>query len=310
MTVTAKNSSNATVTTYTGTVHFTSTDPAAVLPANATLTNGVGTFMVTFKTAGSRTITATDTVTSSITGGATVTVSAVATTTTTVGSNPTGLTATVAASGTGAPTPTGSVSFSINGTAVGVANLQADGTASLAHKLGKGTTTITATYSGDSGDATSTGTVTVTGPKITATLTSKDAKTTFGWYRSPVTVKFKCHQGSAALTGSCPGKTTISKQGKKDSLHKSIVATDGGRASVTVKVKIDTAKPTVKVTGVKNGKTYTNAPSLSCVANDSLSGLASCTIKKHRHGNTVRYVATAKDKAGNVAKTKGDYLLA
>ena len=43
---------NAMATGYTGTVHFTSSDGAAVLPANSTLTNGVGTFSVTLKTAG------------------------------------------------------------------------------------------------------------------------------------------------------------------------------------------------------------------------------------------------------------------
>ena len=68
VTVTAKDASNNTVTGYTGTVHFTSSDPAAVLPANATLTNGVGTFTVTLKTAGSQKITATDAAFSSITG--------------------------------------------------------------------------------------------------------------------------------------------------------------------------------------------------------------------------------------------------
>src|SRR5262249_56673649 len=51
-----------------GTVLFTSSDGAATLPANATLTNGVGTFSATLKTAGTQTIAATDTVTSSITG--------------------------------------------------------------------------------------------------------------------------------------------------------------------------------------------------------------------------------------------------
>jgi hypothetical protein len=61
-------------TGYAGTVHFTSTDPAAVLPADSTLTNGTGTFPVTLKTAGNRTITATDTVNNSITGSATVAV--------------------------------------------------------------------------------------------------------------------------------------------------------------------------------------------------------------------------------------------
>ncbi len=68
VTVTALDASNAVVTGYTGTVHFTSTDGQAVLPANSTLTNGTGTFSVTLKTNGTQTVTATDIVTSSITG--------------------------------------------------------------------------------------------------------------------------------------------------------------------------------------------------------------------------------------------------
>ena len=68
VTVTALDASNAVVTGYTGTVHFTSSDGAAVLPPNSTLTNGVGTFSVTLKTAGAQTITATDTVTATVTG--------------------------------------------------------------------------------------------------------------------------------------------------------------------------------------------------------------------------------------------------
>src|SRR5208283_5476333 len=67
-TVTAEDQNNNTATAYAGTVHFTSTDAAAVLPANATLTNGVGTFSVTLNTAGSQTVTATDTVVGSIQG--------------------------------------------------------------------------------------------------------------------------------------------------------------------------------------------------------------------------------------------------
>ncbi len=67
-TVTAKNQSNSTDTSYTGTIHFTSSDGSAVLPADSTLTNGVGTFSVTLKTDGNQTITATDTATSAITG--------------------------------------------------------------------------------------------------------------------------------------------------------------------------------------------------------------------------------------------------
>jgi Galactose oxidase, central domain len=61
-TVTALNAATAVVPTYVGTVHITTSDPSAVLPADATLTRGVGTFTVAFNTPGSQTITAGDTV--------------------------------------------------------------------------------------------------------------------------------------------------------------------------------------------------------------------------------------------------------
>src|SRR5207244_139238 len=48
--------------------HFTSSDGQAALPANSTLTGGTGTFSATLKTAGTQSLTATDSVTSSITG--------------------------------------------------------------------------------------------------------------------------------------------------------------------------------------------------------------------------------------------------
>jgi hypothetical protein len=66
VTVTALDSSGNTMTGYTGTVHFSSSDPQAVLPGDYTFTaadQGVHTFTngVTLKTAGSQTITATGT---------------------------------------------------------------------------------------------------------------------------------------------------------------------------------------------------------------------------------------------------------
>src|SRR5262249_13565583 len=75
-TVTAKNGS-ATDSAYTGTVHFTSSDAGATLPADYTFTpadNGTHTFSATVATAGdlgntrNQTITATDIAASSITG--------------------------------------------------------------------------------------------------------------------------------------------------------------------------------------------------------------------------------------------------
>ena len=73
VTVTALDDFGNRDTAYAGTVHFTSTDPRAVLPADATLTGGFGAFGVTLLTVGAETITATDTVTASITGTSSVT---------------------------------------------------------------------------------------------------------------------------------------------------------------------------------------------------------------------------------------------
>ena len=79
LTVTAKDGANNTVPSYSGTVAFSSSDTQAVLPASSQLTNGVGSFAGTFKTAGSQTFTATDTVSSTIHGTSNnVTVSAAA----------------------------------------------------------------------------------------------------------------------------------------------------------------------------------------------------------------------------------------
>src|SRR5271166_795777 len=60
ITVTARDAANNVATGYSGTVHFTSSDPAAALPSDATLVNGIQTFSATLIDAGVQTITATD----------------------------------------------------------------------------------------------------------------------------------------------------------------------------------------------------------------------------------------------------------
>jgi hypothetical protein len=52
-TVTALDASGSTVTTYSGTIHFTSSDGKAGLPSNQMLINGVGTFSATLNSPGS-----------------------------------------------------------------------------------------------------------------------------------------------------------------------------------------------------------------------------------------------------------------
>lgn len=81
ITVTALDANGAVVPTYTGTVHFTSSDGSATLPGNYTFQsgdNGVQSFNVTLTTAGNQTISVADTANGGINGSATVTVAAAA----------------------------------------------------------------------------------------------------------------------------------------------------------------------------------------------------------------------------------------
>src|SRR5207302_6738225 len=73
LTVTAQDPFGNTAISYMGTIRFTSTDAQVILPGNYTFVatdNGARTFnnAVTLKTAGNQTVTATDTVTSTIAG--------------------------------------------------------------------------------------------------------------------------------------------------------------------------------------------------------------------------------------------------
>jgi hypothetical protein len=81
-TVTALDAFGHTEIGYTGTVHFISSDPKAVLPANYTFggaDGGTHMFSGTLRTAGSQSITATDMMTASITGSQAITVNPAAT---------------------------------------------------------------------------------------------------------------------------------------------------------------------------------------------------------------------------------------
>ncbi len=96
-TLTAVNHDGSTDTGYTGTVHFTSSDGQAGLPADYTFTaadGGVQSFSATLKTAGIQSLTATDTTTAVITGSETgITVKAAAASTMSVAGFPSPITA-------------------------------------------------------------------------------------------------------------------------------------------------------------------------------------------------------------------------
>ena len=81
--VTALNAANYRIAGYTGTAHFTSSDTAAVLPADTAFTGGdagVHSFAVTLKTSGAGTVVVRDTVLTAATGTATTSVTPTAAT--------------------------------------------------------------------------------------------------------------------------------------------------------------------------------------------------------------------------------------
>jgi hypothetical protein len=157
-------------------------------------------------------------------------------------------------------------------------------------------------------------TSTDTEPMITATLSSAHHKKS-GWYRSPVTVTFTCTPGSAPLATPCPKAVTLKASGANRHLTRTVSATDGRTATVTVSgINIDRTGPSVHVRGAKPGGSYAAARRLKCVAADHLSGVATCTIHTGRHRMTngevrVSWTATARDNAGNVTKKHGHYVI-
>jgi plastocyanin len=76
VTATARDQFNNTATGYSGTVHFTSSDGGAILPADNTLSSGTRNFSVTLATPGLQTLTVTDTVAPTLTDTASISVSA------------------------------------------------------------------------------------------------------------------------------------------------------------------------------------------------------------------------------------------
>jgi Bacterial Ig-like domain (group 3) len=159
---------NTPVTNYNGTVHFSSSDPSSVLPANSPMVNGVGSFTATFNTAGFQTFQANDVANTSVSGSSFVTATAPSAhpTTTTLTGGPTspivfGQPATYLMTVTG---NAGNVSGTMNATLDGSSFVSGGifNSTTVAVNPPGGTHTIYANYTGDGTNApSSSGPVTV-----------------------------------------------------------------------------------------------------------------------------------------------------
>jgi Lamin Tail Domain len=146
------------------------------------------------------------------------------------------------------------------------------------------------------------------GPTITGGASSAKAKTADGWYGAAVTVTFACTPGSSPISGGCPAPVILATSGADQSVTRTVHNGDFVTATATVNdLDIDVVAPTVKIKGVKKGKTYGKKKKPKCVGTDALSGIASCTIAQKKKGSKYKVTATATDKAGNVTVVKLTY---
>ena len=263
--VTAEDAFGNLTTGYTGTVHFTSSDGAAVLPGNHNFTsgtgnkdNGVATFNATLNTAGTQSITATDTGTPSITG----TQSAIVVNSATV--------ATTLALAAASPA---SVQFGSTGPV-----------------------TFSATLTRTTGGAAVSGATiafTIDGNSAGSAVTNGSGVATFSTY-NPSALSVASHNVQASFAGATISSTVY---GASTSSTQTLAVTQAGQA-ITFGVlgnKIYGDPPfTVSATGGASGNpvTFTASPAGVCTSGGTngstitITGAGSCTVTAQQAGNT------------------------
>jgi hypothetical protein len=138
---------------------------------------------------------------------------------------------------------------------------------------------------------------------ITAKLSSSHPRSPSNWWLTPVTVTFTCTAGSTPIV-KCPAPVKLTRSGRRESVTRSVLDTDGQRSAVTIsRINVDIVGPKVWINGPQANRTYTSAaPEAHCGASDKLSGMTSCrltkTSKHLSHGSRVTLVAVAIARSG------------
>jgi len=270
-TVTAQDIFNATVTSYTDTVHFTSSDTAATLPSDYTFTSsdaGIHQFNVTFNTAGAQSLAVSDTTSTGVVGTGTTSVSAPT-------SCPSDTTAPVGSmqlqSGTGSQQGyTGSTTLQVQLTATDTcapltAELSNNGTTWTSQSLQSGTSSVTS-WSIPSGDG---------------------AKTVYARFRDGAGNVSSVSSGSLTLDQTAPTSPT--------GVGRGLVACKGSVRTVTLvwNAGIDT-----NLLGYRLYRSVDNG-AYAIVATAIASLPTATDLNDSKNDTSARYVVRAYDKAGN-----------
>ena len=178
----------------------------------------------------------------------------------------------------------------------------------------EGATTITyaATDNADNQETAKTQTVRIDKTPPTLTGAPTIGPNADGWYKGDVAIAWSCsdNMGGSGIDGSCLPTSTITGEGAMLTAT-AMVSDKAGNATTATSpaVKIDRTPPTVAVTGVAEGMTYTrgSVPAAGCTTTDPLSGVATnatTTVTGGTPNGVGAFTATcagAVDRAGNAS---------
>ncbi len=151
-----------------------------------------------------------------------------------------------------------------------------------------------------------TGTVIVDDQPPNVTGSPDRAPNANGWYNAPVTITWtSVDPAPSSGTPTTPAPTVVSAEGTNQTVTSGKSCDPAGNCSTgtVTGISLDTTPPSVSLTGVTDGATYTGgiAPTPACTTSDPLSGVAAkATLSVTSSGNS--YTATcsgAADNAGN-----------
>ncbi|GAA2701365.1 Neogenin [Actinoplanes palleronii] len=139
-------------------------------------------------------------------------------------------------------------------------------------------------------------------PTITTTLSQKPVN---GWFRTPVTIRFTCADGTGTVAV-CPAPVLADTDGVARRFSGTAKDAAGNTTTTTLILKIDQTAPqiTATVRGTKNADGwYTSAPTIHYTCADETSTISSCPADTvvTAAGADQKISGIAFDKAGNTA---------